>query len=80
MSVHAIVFTVGRLSGTADQLNMDSVLPLITTSGGSLVRVTPFNEKDTGVAGHTKQEGVSVMLTSIGVKSVDAKVWVRPQS
>ena len=52
---------------------------LKTTSGGSLVRVTPFNEKDTAVAGHTKQEGVSWMLTSIGVKLADPKVWVRPQ-
>ena len=78
--MHKIVFTVGRLSRTADQLYMDSVLPLITTSGGSLVRVAPFNEKDTAVAGHTKQEGVSVMLTSIGVKPADPKIWVRPQS
>ena len=50
-----------------------------TTSGGSLVRVTPFNEKDTAVTGHTKQESVSVMLTSIGVKPADPKVWFRPQ-
>ena len=80
MSVHTIVFTVGRLSERVDQLNMDSVLPSTTTSGGSLVRVTPFNEKDTAVAGHTKQEGVSVMLTSIGLKPADPKIWVRPQS
>ena len=80
MSVHTIVFTVGRLSGTADQLYTDSVLPSTTTSGGALVRVTVFNVKDATVLGHTKQEGVSVMLTSIGVKPADPKVWVRPQS
>ena len=78
--MHTIVFTVGRLSGTADQLNMDNVLPSTTTSGGSLVRVTVFNEKDATVSGQTKQEGVSVMLTSIGMKPADPKVWVRPQS
>ena len=50
----------------------------ITTSGGALIKVSPFNEKYLAVAGHTKQEGVAVMLISIG--SLNAKVWVRPHS
>ena len=52
----------------------------ITTSGGALIKVSPFNEKYLAVAGHTKQEGVAVMLISIGLKSLNAKVWVRPHS
>ena len=47
---------------------------LITTSGGALIKGSSFNEKYVAVAGHTKQEGVAVMLTSIGLKPFDPKV------
>ena len=44
MSVHKIVFCVSSLSGTADQLYTDTVVLSITTSGGSLVSGSRFNE------------------------------------
>ena len=50
----------------------------MTTSGGAFIKVSPFNEKYAAVAGHSKQKGVAVMLTSIGSKPFDAKVWIRP--
>ena len=59
---------------------MDAVVLSMTTSGGAFIKVSPFNEKYAAVAGHTKQEGVAVMLTSIGSKPFDAKVWIRPHS
>ena len=80
MSLQAIALTNSSFSGTADQLNKDAVVLSITTSGGASIKVSPFNEKSTAVAGHTKQEGVAVMLTSIGLKAFDPKVWVRPHS
>ena len=80
MSLQAIIFKNSSFSVTVDQLYMDAVVLSITTSGGASIKVSPFNEKSAAVTGHTKQEGVAVMLTSIGLKPFDAMVSVIPHS